>query len=57
MNSACGEENILPAALKYQRTELTANSNTSPTHAGTVLIAEIDKEEKYKDTNDKFENF
>lgn len=23
---------------------LTANSNTSPTHAGTVLIAEIDKE-------------
>ena len=23
---------------------LTANSNTSPTHAGTVLIVEIDKE-------------
>lgn len=36
---------------------LTANSNTSPTHTGTVLIAEIDKEEKYKYTNDKFENF
>ncbi len=25
---------------------LTVNSNTSPTHAGTVLIAEIDKENK-----------
>lgn len=25
---------------------LTANSNTSPTHAGTVLIAEINKEKK-----------
>lgn len=25
---------------------LTANSNTSPTHAGTVLIAEIDKEKR-----------
>lgn len=25
---------------------LTANSNTSPTHAGTVLIVEIDKEKR-----------
>lgn len=25
---------------------LTANSNTSPTHAGTVLIAEINKENR-----------
>lgn len=29
--------------LDYAPT-LTANSNTSPTHAGTVLIAEINKE-------------
>lgn len=25
---------------------LTANSNTSPTHAGTVLITEINKEKR-----------
>lgn len=36
---------------------LTANSNVSPTHSGTVLIAKINEEEKYNESNDKFENF
>lgn len=44
---------ILEYFVPYNGTEvkdyaptLTANSNTSPTHAGTVLISEIDKEKK-----------